>query len=84
MIDQYHLPLTEALTKAGISKTVFKEFTGYPESKITHLETVGIDIIEADKVATALGYHPSELWSGWADLLFQVLQWREEEPNGND
>jgi hypothetical protein len=80
MTAQYRLPLTEALTKAGISKTVFKEFTGYTESKAAYLEDVGVDIIEADKVATALGYHPSELWSGWTELLFQVLQWREEDP----
>jgi hypothetical protein len=83
MTDQHHLPLDEALTKAGISKTVFKEFTGYSDAKIEQLQTVGVDIIEADKVATILGYHPSELWTGWADLLFQVLQWREEDPYEN-
>jgi hypothetical protein len=79
-MDQYHLPLTEALTKAGISKTVFKEFTGYSESKTSYLEDIGVDIIEADKIATSLGYHPSELWEGWSVLLFHILQWREELP----
>ena len=80
MTDQYRLPLSEALSKAGISKTVFKEFTGYNDAKVDYLSDIGVDIIEADKVATCLGYHPSELWTGWSELLFQVLQWREEDP----
>ena len=78
-MTDYHLPLGEALIKAKITKAVLKEFTGYTDAEIAQLETVGVDIINADKVATYLGYHPSELWVGWADLLFQVLQWREED-----
>ena len=78
-MSSYYLPLSEALTKAKITKGVLKEFTGYTDAQIAHLETEGVDIINADKVATYLGYHPSELWTGWAELLFQVLQWREED-----
>lgn len=36
-------------------------------SRLEKLRTEPLDAVDADELATAAGFHPSEIWPGWPD-----------------
>lgn len=79
----FKLDLDTALDRAQVTKQSVKELTGYSKAKVDTIAEVGLDIAEADHVATCLGMHPTELWPNWFDVLINVAEWREADDRGN-
>lgn len=62
-------PLEDLLRGMGISAALLAEVLGLDETALYRRLTWGLDDIEADHWAIALGTHPGNIWPEWFDVV---------------
>lgn len=74
------LPLATALTFLSVTKTELKERLQLDDNLVDTMQSNGVTLEGAEIIASAFGYHPSEIWGErWVDAVLTLAEWSEDE-----
>ncbi len=74
------LPLQTALSFLKVTKSELQNQTKLSQEAVSLLQEKGVTLDKAEVIATAYGYHPSEIWGDrWVDAVLTMQDWREYE-----
>jgi len=80
MSKHHILPLSDALTFLSITKAELKDKLKLEDDTINGMQSKGVTLEGAEIIASAFGYHPSEIWGDrWVDAVLTLSQWSEDE-----
>jgi lambda repressor-like predicted transcriptional regulator len=74
------LSLATALTFLSVTKTELKERLQLDDDLLNSMHTNGVTLEGAEIIASAFGYHPSEIWGErWVDAVLTLTDWSDDE-----